>query len=59
MLKIAYGLKLKSDTDKFIALTERAVEPINQAVAPDAYLVVRAALLLFVFSAKSSLTRYL
>jgi hypothetical protein len=40
MLNIAYGLKLKSDTNKFIALAEHAMEPLNQATNPGAYLVV-------------------
>jgi hypothetical protein len=41
MLSIAYGLKVKSDTDKFIWLVEHAMEPVSQAIAPGAYLVVR------------------
>ena len=40
MLSIAYGLKVKSDTDKLIELAERGVEPINAVTVPGAYLVV-------------------
>ena len=47
MLNIAYGLKVKSDTDKFIGLAEHAVQPVNQASVPGAYLVVCNSLILY------------